>query len=393
MKTISILSLVTAAALLVASCDRNEPTQADPFDAVYAVLGEDFPVDPPLDYSSSAPAYIGKDLRLGEDVDDKLATLGRVLFYDSTLSLNNSVSCASCHQQQAAFGDPMSRSVGLDGGLTGRQSMRLVNIRYAAEMRMFWDERADDLNDQVTQPIQDHIEMGFSGTGDQPAIDSLLTKLSALDHYQQLFKWAFESSDITEAKIASALEHFVFSIESFDSKYDDGFAQAGGAAGPYSNFTQSENRGKQLFMAPPQINAQGVRTGGGAGCAGCHRPPEFDIDPNTHNNGLDKVAGNPAGFDTTNTRSPSLRDVLGMDGTPNTPMMHTGNFIEFTTVVEHYNEVIPDINNTTVDNRLVRGGNRIQLELTGTERQDLENFVKTLTGSNVYVDNRWSNPF
>lgn len=393
MKTISILSLVTAAALLVASCDRNEPTQADPFDAVYAALGEDFPVDPPLDYSSSAPAYIGKDLRLGEDVDDKLATLGRVLFYDSTLSLNNSVSCASCHQQQAAFGDPMSRSVGLDGGLTGRQSMRLVNIRYAAEMRMFWDERADDLNDQVTQPIQDHIEMGFSGTGDQPAIDSLLTKLSALDHYQQLFQWAFESSDINEAKIASALEHFVFSIESFDSKYDDGFAQAGGPGGPYSNFTQSENRGKQLFMAPPQINAQGVRIGGGAGCAGCHRPPEFDIDPNTHNNGLDKEAGNPAGFDTTNTRSPSLRDVLGTDGTPNTPMMHTGNFIEFTTVVEHYNEVIPDINNTTVDNRLVRGGNRIQLELTGTERQDLENFVKTLTGSNVYVDNRWSNPF
>lgn len=393
MKTTSFLLTITAVALLTVGCGTNEPTPNEPFDAVYAALGQDFPVDPPLDYSSSAPAYINKDLRLGEDVDDKLATLGRVLFYDSALSLNNSISCGSCHQQESAFGDPSSRSTGLDGGLTGRQSMRLVNIRFGSEMRMFWDERAEDLNDQVTQPIQDHIEMGFSGSDDQPTIDSLLAKLAALDHYQELFQWAFDHTEITEAKIASALEHFVFSIESFDSRYDQGFAQAAGPNGPYSNFSPSENRGKQLFMTPPQINAQGVRTGGGAGCAGCHRPPEFDIDPNSHNNGLDKIAGNPAGFDTTNTRSPSLRDVLGMDGTPNTPMMHTGNFLEFTTVVEHYNEVIPDINNTTVDNRLVRGANRIQLELTGTEREDLENFVKTLTGSNVYVDKRWSNPF
>ena len=111
------------------------------------------------------------------------------------------------------------------------------------------------------------------------------------------------------------------------------------------------------------------------------------------NNGVDKEAGNPAGFDTTNTRSPSLRDVFGPNGGVNTPMMHTGNFLEFTTIVEHYNEVIPDVNNRTVDGRLVRGLTSVKLELTSTERADLEAFVRTLTGSNMYSDERWSSPF
>jgi cytochrome c peroxidase len=74
-------------------------------------------------------------------------------------------------------------------------------------------------------------------------------------------------------------------------------------------------------------------------------------------------------------------------------MMHTGDFIEFQTVIEHYNEVIPDVNNNTLDLRLRRGPNRLQLELTANERAALEAFIKTLTGSNVYTDTRWSDPF
>ena len=111
------------------------------------------------------------------------------------------------------------------------------------------------------------------------------------------------------------------------------------------------------------------------------------------NNGIDKEAGNPAGFDTTNTRSPSLRDIFGINGQINTPMMHTGNFLEFTTIVEHYNEVIPDVNNRTVDGKLVRGLTTVKLELTTNERADLEAFVKTLTGNNIYINERWSSPF
>ena len=95
----------------------------------------------------------------------------------------------------------------------------------------------------------------------------------------------------------------------------------------------------------------------------------------------------------TNTRSPSLRDVFGPNGIVNTPMMHTGSFLEFTTVIEHYNQVIADVNNKSVDSRLNRGTTSVKLELTSGERNDLEAFVKTLTGSNVYTDMRWSSPF
>lgn len=380
--------------LLLAACGRTGEGAYE-LDAAYTYLGADFPLEPPLDYSSAAPDYITRDNRLDGDVDNRKATLGRVLFYDKQLSLNNSIACGSCHIQAHAFGDTLQQSMGLDGGLTSRQSMRLVNTRFADLPAMFWDRRAMHLRDQVIQPIKDHVEMGFSGTGDQPSFDSLCTKLSAREYYTQLFDWAFDQDgvEINEQRIARALEHFVSSIESFDSKFDEGLVQVAAVQNPFPNYTTAENNGKALFLAPPELNNQNVRTSGGAGCAGCHRPPEFDIDPMSGNNGVDKEAGNPAGFDTTNTRSPSLRDVFGPNGGVNTPMMHTGNFLEFTTIVEHYNEVIPDVNNRTVDGRLVRGLTSVKLELTSTERADLEAFVRTLTGSNMYSDERWSSPF
>ena len=205
------------------ACGRGGSNNFE-LDAAYTVFGTDFPLEPPLDYSSNAPNYIYRDNRLGGDVDDRKATLGRVLFYDKHLSLNNSISCGSCHIQSHAFGDTSQQSIGLNGGLTSRQSMRLVNTRFADLPAMFWDRRSLNLNNQVTQPIQDHIEMGFSGTGNQPGLDSLLDKLVAIDYYPELFDWAFGeyNTAISEVNIAACIEHFVSSIESFDSKFDRG---------------------------------------------------------------------------------------------------------------------------------------------------------------------------
>ena len=107
------------------ACGRGGSNNFE-LDAAYTVFGTDFPLEPPLDYSSNAPNYIYRDNRLGGDVDDRKATLGRVLFYDKHLSLNNSISCGSCHIQSHAFGDTSQQSIGLNGGLTSRQSMRLV---------------------------------------------------------------------------------------------------------------------------------------------------------------------------------------------------------------------------------------------------------------------------
>ena len=337
--------------------------------------------------TQQVPSYITKDnTPETNQIDDKIATLGRVLFYDKNLSDNNTVSCASCHQQAFAFSDPLVTSVGLNGENTGRHSMRLINSRFSNEGNFFWDERAASLEDQVTQPIQDHVEMGFSGTNGNPDFDDLVLKLSAIDYYQTLFEFAYGSSSIDENKIQRALAQFVRSIQSFDSKFDDGLIQVPNPNAPFPNYTTQENLGKQLFLAPPQ--------NGGAGCAACHAPPEFDIDPNTLNNGIIGVAGSTTEIDLTNTRSPSLRDIVNPDGSLNGPLMHNGSLTTLLEVVEHYNSIPNNPANTNLDNRLERPANQTQqLNLTTNEKNALEAFLKTLTGTDVYTNEIWSDPF
>jgi len=329
------------------------------------------------------PGYIVKDnTTVGNPVRDEGATLGRVLFYDKQLSLNGTISCASCHKQALAFGDDEAQSIGLDGGLTGRHSMRLANARFGTEVKFFWDERASTLEDQTTRPIQDHVEMGFSGTNGQPGFDSLITRLEGIEYYQQLFTFVYGTPEVTEDKVQRALAQFVRSIQSFDSKFDIGRAQAPNDGAPFPNFTQNENVGKQLFLAPPPQ---------GAGCQGCHRAPEFDIDPASLNNGVIGVAGSPGSIDLTNTRAPSLRNVFNPQGQLNGPLMHTGSFTTMEQVIEHYNLVPQNPANTNLDNRLAGPGGNLQL--TALEKQQLVDFLKTLSGNAVYTDERWSDPF
>ncbi|MFN9583003.1 MAG: cytochrome-c peroxidase, partial [Bacteroidota bacterium] len=142
-----------------------------------------------LNYSNQPmPDYILKNNEPANNrTTDAGATLGRVLFYDKNLSINNTIACASCHHQEFAFGDTAVQSLGYDGGHTGRHSMRLANARFGNENRFFWDERAASLENQTTQPIRDHIEMGFSGVFGNPTFDSLLRKLSAIPYYPVLF--------------------------------------------------------------------------------------------------------------------------------------------------------------------------------------------------------------
>jgi len=335
----------------------------------------------------TAPNYITKDnTPTDNQIDDKIATLGRVLFYDKNLSDNNTVACASCHQQAFAFGDPDVTSTGLDGGQTGRHSMRLINSRFSDEEKFFWDERATSLEDQVTKPIQDHVEMGFSGTNGDPDFDDLIVKLSAIDYYQTLFEFAFGDVTITEDRVQKALAQFVRSIQSYDSRFDAGLSQVANVGMPFPNYTAQENEGKQLFLGPPNT--------GGAGCAGCHRPPEFDIDPNSLNNGVITVAGDPGSTDLTNTRAPTLRDVVNPDTSLNGPLMHDGSLATLLAVIDHYNAIPDDPANTNLDNRLNPPGPGAQeLNLTNDQKDALEAFLRTLTGTDVYTNDIWSDPF
>jgi cytochrome c peroxidase len=333
--------------------------------------------------NQTVPAYIVKDNTGANAITNAGATLGRVLFYDKKLSANGTISCSSCHRQKFAFGDSLRLSVGLTGGPTGRHSMRLINSRFATETRFFWDERATSLEDQTTRPIQDHIEMGFSGTNGDPAIDSLIRKLEAVDYYQTLFTQVYGSPVITEDKMQRALAQFIRSIQSFDSKFDAGRAQVANDAAPFPNYSADENAGKLLFLNPPNQ--------GGAGCQGCHRAPEFDIDPNSKNNGVIGVAGDSTLTDLTNTRAPSLRDLFNPNGTLNGPLMHTGNFNSIDLVIQHYNQVPQNPNNTNLDARVSGPGGNLQL--TQQEKDQLVAFLKTLSGNDVYTNVKWSNPF
>lgn len=332
------------------------------------------------------PNYINKDNTTTNPITNEAATLGRVLFYDKNLSSNQTVSCSTCHQQSHAFSDPLIQSVGLDGGLTERHSMRLINARFANEFKFFWDERASSLEDQTTQPIQNHVEMGYSGTNGDPDITDLITHLETIDYYQPLFYEAFGDTEITEEKMQFALAQFIRSIQSFDSKFDIGLAQVNNINQNFPNFTAQENLGKNLFLAPPPA--------GGAGCAGCHQAPEFDIDPNTLNNGIIGVAGSIDEIDLTNTRAPSLRNIVNSNGDLNGPLMHNGSLNSLLEVVNHYNQIPNNPLNTNLDPRLRQpNGNTQNLNLTENEKNALVDFLKTLSGTDVYTNEKWSDPF
>lgn len=342
--------------------------------------------------NQSKPAYITKDNTAGNPITDKGATLGRVLFYDKNLSSNNTISCSSCHIQANAFSDDAIASDGVNGTTT-RHSMRLINSRFSNERKFFWDERAATLELQTSDPIKNHIEMGFSGTSGDGSITTLITKLQGIGYYKELFKYVYGSEEITESKLQNALAQFIRSIQSFDSKYDAGRVAAPNDGVNFNNFTAQENQGKNLFLTPPNFNATGVRIAGGLGCAGCHRAPEFDIDPNSRNNGIIGRISGTGGIDVTNTRAPSLRDLVKIDGTPNGQMMHTGGIVTLQNAIGHYGTINLAPGNNNLDPRLMPGGFGQQLNLTATEVNSVIAFLKTLTGTNVYTDTKWANPF
>ena len=337
------------------------------------------------------PSYIVKDNTPTSNlITDRGATLGRVLFYDKKLSINNSISCASCHKQEFAFGDTAQVSIGVNG-TTERHSMRLINTRFSLEKKFFWDERASSLEIQTTMPIQDHVEMGFSGTSGYPAFDSLRRKLTNVNYYKQLFSFVYGDSVITEHRIQKALAQFIRSIQSFDSKFDSGMALAPTINTDFTNFTPEENAGKRLFMDQTVVDSLGDRISGGLSCKGCHNAPEFDINPISGANGVNQKIG--GGTDFTITRAPSLRDLMGKDGQANGPFMHTGFSSNLMSVLNHYDSIVVIASDTGISPLLKRGGRGLRLRMTNQEKNQVIAFLKTLTGNTVYTDSKWSNPF
>lgn len=330
--------------------------------------------------NQNIPDYISSDNTTDNPINDESATLGRVLFYDKNLSSNGTIACASCHLQANAFGDPNVQSSGVNG-LTARHAMRLVNPRFSREEHFFWDERAETLESLTTQPIRDHLEMGYSGTNGDPSMDDLLIHLQGIDYYNTLFEFAFGDTEITEHRMQLALAQFIRSIQSFDSRFDVGLQQVNHEGEPFPNFTAQENRGKDLF-----VNV--------VGCANCHIPPEFSITLHSLNNGVITIAGMPGEIDLSITKPPSLRDLVNPTGNLNGPLMHDGSFTSLLEVINHYNNIPNNPKNTNLDGRLIDlNGEPQQLNLTEDQKLELVAFLQTLTSSDIYTNEKWSNPF
>lgn len=287
--------------------------------------------------------------------------LGKALFFDPILSLDSTIACNSCHQQEYAFSDkPNARfSKGVGGTLGKRNSMPLFNMLWVKE-GFFWDGRASMLRHQVIMPIRDPLEM-------KESLDHVLTKLRRHPQYPNMFGRAFGNTTINEDKLALALEQFVFTMISASTKFDSVRIGA-------TMFTPEEQRGFGLFMGEFRSIAQGGKSG--ADCFHCHQGGLLSTG-DFRNNGLDSLPQDIGHQFMTNDpndlgkfRVPSLRNVA-----LTAPYMHDGRFQTLEEVINFYDHGVK--RSVTLDPNMKQ--TQDGLRLTAQDKSDLVAFLKTLT--------------
>jgi cytochrome c peroxidase len=283
--------------------------------------------------------------------------LGKKLFFEKRVSINDAQSCADCHLPQNAFADNRKTARGAEGEFGSRNTMPLFNLAWKKEF--FWDGRAKSIREQVLQPITNAIEMHQSLT-------NLVMKLANEDNYPALFNAAFSSSEIKAEKISLALENYLLTLTSFDSKFDRVLRGA-------EKFTPEEQRGFELFSTEYDPR----RGQFGADCFHCHGGMLFQSQ-SFANNGLDETFADLGRAKITGKKSdegkfsvPSLRNVA-----LTAPYMHDGRFRTLEEVVEHYSTGVK--RSTTLDPNIAKhpdGG----VPLNDADKNALVAFLKTLT--------------
>jgi cytochrome c peroxidase len=332
---------------------------------------------PPEAYPLETPPHFGTSFEI--PIDNPLTkegvALGRHLFYDERLSRNNTIACATCHQQEKAFTDGLALSTGIDGQKHHRSSMPLMNLLWTKHF--FWDGRVQSLEEQVLIPIQNPIEM------DMP-LDSLVNKLQRFPDYTSKFEKAFGTSRITSALIAKALAQFLRTLISADTRYDriiKGEAKA----------TEREQRAINLFFTHPVAEA-GLRGGNCGDCHGSHLITlgtfhDNGLDQNPKDAGLGKISGKSD--DIGKMKAPSLRNIA-----LTAPYMHDGRFKTLEEVLNHYNEHIQSSPN--LDVLIIEASNRVDgesLHLSDQEKKDIIYFLNMLTDSSFIQNPKFANPF
>ncbi len=349
---------------------------ANPF--IYDVFAQLLPPHFFMDSSIFGNFYFPNgDTILPISVPGHVETLGRVLFYDKQLSINNSVSCATCHIQSVAFADTLALSMGFDGSLGERNSIGLSNVFSPSMRHFFWDAGTDTMSTQIKLALESEVEMGMNE-------DSLIARIQSTSFYPQLYADAFGSPSITIDRTVGAIRSFVLSMFTMRSKYDIGRIGVDSPIDHFATFSSLENQGKDLFFGLI----------GEAKCIQCHSGEMFSS-REVASNGLDT---NPTdlGFgaisnlakDHGTFRAPSLRNI-GLTA----PYMHDGRFETLEEVVEHYSTGVQPHANLHPLLKEQQTQQPVQLNLSDTEKQALVAFLHTLTDSSFIRDVRWSNPF
>lgn len=329
-------------------------------------------------YTLNAPKYFGSYTIPSDNPVTKAGVkLGRNLFYEKKLSLDNSISCGSCHVQKNAFSDPNRLSAGVNGLLGKRNAMALSNLMWQKDF--FWDGRAKSLEEQALMPIKDAHEM-------QETLENVVLKLKNDPLYPPLFQQAFGVEEITSDKIAKAIAQFERTLISGNSVYDRYLTKKYIA-------NANEINGMNLFFTHPDAST-GLR---GANCGDCHSGNltySFDF----KNNGLDTDSGmldfGLQGFslkssDRGKFKIPSLRNIA-----LTAPYMHDGRFATLEEVLDHYNEHIAQ--STTLDPLIINATNEFggtALKLTTQEKKDVITFLKMLTDTSFVTNPEFSDPF
>ena len=292
--------------------------------------------------------------------------LGRFLFYDPLLSDNNTISCGSCHNQSLAFTDNgKAFSTGSTKDKIGnRNSMPTFNLMWFDSL--FWDSRAARLKQLALMPIQNPLEMN---TTPEAVVEKL--KLSA--DYKERFKKAFGDENITVERMALAMEQFLMTMVSDNSKFD---------------------KSKQGLVALSAEEKRGFEVASQKGCFNCHSTSLF-TDNLSHNTGLDTKADEKGlgaitklTKDNFKFKTPSLRNVA-----LTAPYMHDGSFKTLEQVIDFYDhDVIPNLQK--VPNNIspfIEQGTRNRISPSDTKA--LIAFLNSLTDYDMLTNPKFSDPF
>ena len=283
--------------------------------------------------------------------------LGKKLYFDTRLSKDNTISCATCHDPAKGWSDEGPTSLGINKQRGGRRAPPVVNSAYFP--LQFWDGRAPSLEEQAKGPIENPVEMGNTHT-------EMLKTVDNIPGYVDEFEIVFGTREISVDLIARAIAAFERTVVTTDSPFDR-FVR-----GDTEALTEEEKQGLEIFN-------------GKAHCTSCHWGGHFS-DGRFHNIGVPAPAGQPADqgrFVITNDpadmgafKTPTVRDAA-----LRAPFLHDGSEKSLEDLVEFYN-LGGRADDPNLDPLIV------PLGLSASEKKALVSFMKrALTSLNPEVAN------